>query len=77
MNKRILLFFLLILPFFVSAQQNSTHMESASTKGVFLDISGDFSIPLGAYKSSDKSNLNAGFSRSGFIGSITCDWMGK
>jgi hypothetical protein len=77
MNKRILLFSLLILPFIASAQEKSSNMAYNSTKGVFLDISGDLSIPLGAYKSSDKDNTNAGFSRNGFIGGITCDWMGK
>ncbi len=77
MNKRFILFFLLIMPFIASTQQTQTVQTSSSTKGVFLDASAGLSLPMGAYASIDKDNDQSGFSSSGLLAQLTCDWMGK
>jgi hypothetical protein len=77
MNNSILLFSLLLIPFLSFAQQSENAVADFSTKGVSIDISGAWSLPLGSYASQDPENKQAGFSKSGFIGGITCDWIGK
>ena len=77
MNKRNLLFFLVILPFIASTQQTQTVPVFPSTRGVILDASAGLSLPTGAYAMSDEANEQSGFSRSGLFVQLTCDWMGK
>ena len=77
MNKRFILFSLLILPFLASTQQTQTVQTSFSTKGVFLDASAGLSLPVGAYAMSNEGNSQSGFSRNGLVVQLTCDWMGK
>lgn len=77
MNRRFILFFLLLLTFIASAQQTETVQTSPSTKGVFLDISAGLSLPAGAYAKSDIANEQSGFSLIGPVAQLTCEWMGK
>lgn len=77
MNKRNLLFSLMILPFITSAQPTQTVPASPSTRGIFLDASAGLSLPLGAYAMGDEGNSQSGFSRAGLLAQLTCDWMGK
>lgn len=77
MNKRNLLFFLVILPFIAFTQPTQTVPASSSTRGIFLDASAEWSLPIGAYASNDKGNDQSGFSRSGFLAQLTFEWIGK
>jgi hypothetical protein len=77
MNKHFILFFLLILPFIALSQQSQTVPLSSSTKGVYLDISAGLSQPLGDYAGSDAGSDRSGFSRSGLLAQVACEWMGK
>ena len=77
MNLKVILILLLTFPFVASAQQTQTPKTSSSTKGVFLDISGGASLPLGAYTMSDATNEQSGFSNTGFTMQLGCDAMGK
>jgi opacity protein-like surface antigen len=77
MIKRFLLFSLILLPVLISAQQTQVVPASHPVNGIFLDASLGASLPAGAYAGSDPGNTLSGFSKSGVVVQLSCDWMGK
>jgi hypothetical protein len=73
----VLLLFLPILLFIGSSQQAQTVTAVSATKGVFLDASVGASIPLGAYAKSDPTSEQSGFSSTGTVVQLNCDWIGN
>jgi hypothetical protein len=77
MIKPLLFLFIVFLPVIALSQQSKTGPAVSPTKGVFIDVALGPSFPLGAYAKSDPDNDESGYSMTGGILQLTCDWIGK
>ncbi len=80
MSKIFLLTSLYLLPLLVFSQGTAVKKaDSASAKsgGLYLDLSGGLSLPMGYYARKDVKFGGSGFATPGFLGQINLDWIGK
>ncbi len=77
MRKVFLLSCFLFLQFLVFSQGVIKKTDSVPANRIFLDVSGGFTYPLGAYTNVNVNNSGAGFAAPGFLAQINLDWLGK
>jgi len=77
MTKILLLTCLLFLPFLIFSQEKVKTADPDSAGGLYLDVSGGLSFPLGSYANADVKNSGSGFANRGFLAQVNLDWIGK
>jgi opacity protein-like surface antigen len=77
MTKILLLTCLLFLPFLIFSQETVKKADSAVAGGLYLDVSGGLSFPLGSYANANVKNPGSGFANQGFLAQVNLDWIGK
>jgi len=71
MRKILLLNCLLFLPFLIFSQELTKKADSVKAGGLYLDVSGGLSLPLGSYANADVKNPGSGFAIRGSWHSLT------
>jgi hypothetical protein len=77
MKKYQFLFLVLLVPVFLNGQ--TVQEEEQAVKKDRLSLEGSFgvSVPFGDYTKTDPESKNSGFARTGFLGQLTVEWVGK
>jgi len=77
MKKELIFCLLLALSTILHAQNRSDTSTNAVKRNMAFEFGAGYSLPLGNFASSDKSNKMSGFATGGWQAQLTFDWMGK
>lgn len=77
MTKILLLTGLLFLPVLIFSQEKVKTADPGSAGGLYLDVSGGLSFPLGSYANADVKNSGSGFANLGYVAQLNLDWINQ
>jgi len=77
MKKILFLNLVLFLPFLIFSQEVVKKADSVKAGGLYLDVSGGVSIPMGYFARDDVKFGGSGFATPGFQIQVNLDWTGK
>ncbi len=77
MKKYVVALLAAVLPVVLMAQQPAASEIVPSGKGMALEFSGGYSMPLGAFASDDRDKDNSGYAGGGWTAGVSFSWLGK
>ncbi|MCX6269432.1 MAG: hypothetical protein NTW16_19110 [Bacteroidetes bacterium] len=77
MGKVFLFILLCVCNLDTYAQSSEARPDTAVHRNTGLELSAGYSLPLGAYASSDMADKESGYASGGWLVQLTFNWMGK